>query len=102
MNPTAPKSEEGIADAIDKWKEQIRVVEAMGDQYKLPDVYKIAALKTLMAVGKAKEYFKTIESNRNFDQLLKLCREYGTKRKLEGDLRLNQESIMDLEKTCKG
>ena len=39
-NPTVPKSEEAIAEAIDKWKQQLRVVEAMGAQYQAPETLK--------------------------------------------------------------
>ena len=85
MHPQTPKKEEDIIAAIDRWNEQMKLLANYGASHELPNVFKIAALKTLMNVGKAKEYFETIESTKDFDSLLKLCREYGTKRKLEGE-----------------
>ena len=39
MLPNEPKNEEDIADAIDKWREQMRQLEGLGANYKLPDQF---------------------------------------------------------------
>ena len=74
MTPIPAKKEEDIADSIDKWLEQLRAVEEMGDQYIMQPVFKIAALKSLM-IGRAKDYFETIEDKvTDFKQLLEECK----------------------------
>jgi hypothetical protein len=56
MSPVQPRREDEIADAVDKWREQVRALESFGDMYKLSLAFKVTALKSLM-VGKAKEFF---------------------------------------------
>ena len=83
MTPTPPKNEEGIALALDKWITQMEEIERHGDSHKLADVYKMAALKSIM-VGKARDYFDTVE-DKDFDTALIKCKEYAVKKRLEGE-----------------
>ena len=54
MAPTTPKTEQEIADHLDKWIESIRTLENMRSEYKLQDPFKIIALEQIMAVGQAR------------------------------------------------
>ena len=84
MNPTVPKSEEAIADAIDKWKEQIRIMDAMGAEYALPAAFKKTALRQLM-IGKAKDYYDNLEATKpDIDELIAKCYEYANKKRRDG------------------
>ena len=83
MAPGEPKNEESIADAIDKWKEQLRILENMGDEYKLAEVYKKVALRQIM-VGKAREYYDQVEDGKiSIEELLDKCYDYATKKRLD-------------------
>ena len=93
MTPIPAKKEEDIADSIDKWLEQLRAVEEMGDQYIMQPVFKIAALKSLM-IGRAKDYFETIEDKvTDFKQLLEECKEYAIRRKLDANMKKGIETM---------
>ena len=74
MTPTPPKSEENIADNIDKWEDQVRMLEEINREYALNDVFKRTALRSLM-VGKAKDHFEMLEAeNKTFAEILGRCK----------------------------
>ena len=54
MHPEPAKKEEDLAEAVESWQDKLRRLENHGDEYKLPPVFKINALRLLMT-GKAKE-----------------------------------------------
>jgi len=58
MNPTPPKKEEEIADAIDRWCEAQRQIEEVDMDLRLKPMLNMAALKVMM-VGKAKDFSST-------------------------------------------
>ena len=83
MNPTIPKSEEGIADSIDRWKEQIRVFDTLGSEYSLPSAFKETALRQLM-IGKARDYYDSLDASKmEIDELLAKCYEYANRKRLD-------------------
>ena len=94
MAPTTPKTEQDIADHLDKWIESIRTLENMRSEYKLQDPFKIIALEQIMAVGQAKLYFENIKINGGgFDQMLVKCREYATRRRIEHGHKKNKDDM---------
>ena len=67
----------------------MRRLEAHGDEFKLAPVFKINALRMLMA-GKAKEYFDLWEADRDttdlaksYEELLTKVKDYSRRRKLD-------------------
>jgi hypothetical protein len=55
MHPSPPKREEEFADHVEIWQDKVWRLEAHGEEFKLPPLCKINALKMLMT-GKAKKY----------------------------------------------
>ena len=49
MHPEAPKKED-IAEVLEKWCEQERLLHAHGDEYNMSAAFKITALRVLMTV----------------------------------------------------
>ena len=64
MHRDAPKKEEDLSEHVDAWQDKMRRLEAHGDEYKLPAMYKINALRMLM-IGKSKEYFDLWKADRD-------------------------------------
>ena len=62
-NPPVPKNDESILHTLESWIREVRVVEQHGDDYKLPDQYKITALGVIMAHKQDK--FDQIHRQRN-------------------------------------
>ena len=91
MTPTPPKNESEIASSIDKWCTQLEAIERHGESHQLADVYKVAALKSLM-IGKAKDYFETVD-DKKFDEILRKCKEYSVRKRLEH----NSKNDMDVD-----
>ncbi len=52
MHPAGPQREEELAEHVEMWQDKMRRLEARGDKFKLGPVFKINALRMLMA-GKA-------------------------------------------------
>ena len=50
MHPEAVKREEDIADALEKWCEQERLLSPHGEEYKLSAAFKVTALRLIMSV----------------------------------------------------
>ena len=59
IHPDAPKREEDIADSLEKWCEQERLLQAHGEDYKLSAAFKVTALKVLMSCKK--DQFENME-----------------------------------------
>ncbi len=90
MHPEAQKKEEQCADALEKWCEQERLLNAQGEEYRLSAAFKVTALRLLM--NAKKEQFEMMEnearsragdkvSDEVFAYLLNRVREYATKRR---------------------
>ena len=81
MTRQTPKNETGLADANDKWMEQKRIMAEVHPQYALSEPVLLVALESMMAVGRANDFY---EQNRvkgmKFDELIDKCREYAMKR----------------------
>ena len=83
MQPKQAKTEEETADAIDKWREQMRSMETMGAEYTLSGTLKKIALRTI-TTGRVREYFDRVEEEKvTFDELVAKCYDYATKRRLD-------------------
>ena len=59
MNPTPPKHEHEIAEAIEKWSESERILRAHGDSYQLKAAFRITALRAIMSCSR--EQFEFLE-----------------------------------------
>jgi len=100
MNPTPPKKEEEIADAIDRWCEAQRQIEEVDMDLRLKPMFNMAALKVMM-VGKAEDFFENVESSMssrpseaNFEEVLKSAKSTPSARRL--DLNQIKGDAMDL------
>ena len=60
MVPASPTKPEELAAAIEKWREQLRIVETYGDGYAMSAPFKISASQRLML--NYREMFDVIES----------------------------------------
>ena len=105
INPEAPRREEDIADALEKWCEQERLLPAHGEDYKLSAAFKVTALKVLMNCKK--EQFETMEreskaisgdklNDEMFKDLLARIREFAANRRLEAAFKKNKGDPMDV------
>ena len=72
MHPEPPTREEGLADYTEMWQDEMRRLEAHGDEHKLALVYKINALRMLMA-GAANEYFDLLGADRGNTDAARSC-----------------------------
>ena len=92
MHPTPVKHEHEIADALERWSEQERILRAHGDEYKLNAAFKVTALRVLMTCKR--EQFEFLErealskhdgkvSDDMFNDLLAKVKEYAQQRRLE-------------------
>ena len=95
MHPDPPKKEEELSEHVDAWQDKMRRLEAHGDEYKLPPMYKINALRMLM-IGKSKEYFDLWEADRDpsdvtksYEELLNKIKDYARKKKLDSTAQKN-------------
>ena len=93
MHPEPVKREEELSEAVEAWMDKLRRLEAHGDKYKLPAVYKLTALKAMLT-GKALEYAELweadldkVDEEKAYDELLNKVREYGRKKKLDSSAR---------------
>ena len=89
MHPAPPKREEELADHVEMWQDNMRRLETQGDEFKLAPVFKINALRILVA-GKAQEYFGLWEADRDtthlaksYEELLTKVKDYSRRRKLD-------------------
>ena len=105
MSPNPVKNEAELADAIEKWAEQERVLRAHGPQYELGAGFKISALKILMSCKREQfEFLEREAKSRNgdkvdnalFDDLFSKIREYAHQRRLEDLAKRNRGDPMDI------
>jgi hypothetical protein len=89
MHPAPPKRQEELAEHLWMWQDKMRRFEARGDQFELANVFKIDALRIVMA-GKAEEYFDLWEADRgntdqakSYEELLTKVKDYSRSRKLD-------------------
>ncbi len=89
MHPGPPKREEDLAEHVEMWQDKVRRLEAYGEEFKLPPLFKISALRVLMK-GKAKVHFDLREADRDptsakktYMELLSKVKDYARKRKLD-------------------
>ncbi len=78
MHPAPLKREDELAEHVEMWQDGMRRLEAHGDEFKLATVFKIDALRMLMA-GKAKQYFDLWEADRDTTNPTKSHEELLTK-----------------------
>ena len=90
MHPDTVKREEGLLKSVDAWLDQLRRLEAHGDEYKLPPVHEINALKILLT-GRSREYFDMweadgdpLDSTKKYDGLLNRVKDEAGKRRIDG------------------
>ncbi len=89
MHPDPPKTEEDFAEHMGLLQDNMRRLEACGDEYELAPVYKIESLRMIMT-GKAKEYFDIWEEHpdntdaaESYEELLSKIKDYARRRKLD-------------------
>ena len=49
MHPPTPKKDEEILPVIEQWSKEIRQIGEHGSEYELPPMFKITALRMIMA-----------------------------------------------------
>ncbi len=89
MSPTAVKREEDISDAVDKWMDQVKILESHGPTCQLGPVFKTTALQLLL--NNFRDQFehmtdsipKNMDEEGKFEMLIKKILEFATKRRLE-------------------
>ena len=97
MSPGTPKSEDLIADSLDKWIEAARNLEAIKEEYRLADPFKLAALEQMMNIGQAKLHFEHLAAQGlDFDDFLQKCKDYALRRRLESDKIKSTNDPMDI------
>ena len=83
-SPLAPKGEQDIADAIDRWIESARTLKNMKPEHKLQDPFKVTALESLTNVGQGKVYFENLKvQGLEFEEILAKCKDYAIRRRLD-------------------
>ncbi len=89
MHPAPSRREEELAEHVEMWHDKMRRLEAQGDEFEMPPVYKVNALRILMT-GKAKEYSDLWEADsdntdlaKSYDELLTKVKDYPRRRKLD-------------------
>ena len=80
MQPGPPNREEELAEHVEMWQDKMRRLEAHGEEFKMPPVFKVNALRMLMT-GKAKEYFDLWEADRDNTDPAKSYEELSEKEK---------------------
>ncbi len=89
MHPSPPKREKELAEHVEMWQDEMRRLEAHGEEYKLAPVFKLNVLR-MPITGKAKEYFDLWEADRDpteaaksYEELLNKVKDYARRRKLD-------------------
>ncbi len=89
MHPSPPKRVEDLADHVEMWQNNMRRLEAHGEEFKLASLYKINVMRMLMT-GKAQEYFDVWEADhdptnaaKTFKMQLNTVKDYPMSRKLD-------------------
>ena len=88
MHPSPHKKEEELAEYVEMWQDKMRRLEVHGEEFKLPPLFKINALRMLMT-GTAKEYFDLWEADhdptnakKTYEELLNKVEDYAIRHKL--------------------
>ena len=97
MNPSPPKSDADLANAIEKWEENLKQLEAMGEGYNLMTEFRKTALGRLMSGGQAKSIYEQIMITGGTSKaILNKCKEYAQMRRQEHVHKRHRED-MDLD-----
>ena len=64
MNPTPPRSDADRANAIERWEENLKQLEAMGEGYNLMTEFRKTALGRLDVWGPGQEHLRADHDNR--------------------------------------
>ncbi len=91
--PAPPKREEELAEHVDMRQDDVRRLEADGDELKLAPIFKISALR-MLTTGKAKEHFDLWELDRDtadpakaYQQLLGKVQNYSRRSQMDNYFR---------------
>jgi hypothetical protein len=89
MHPSPLKKEEELAEYVEMWQDEMRGLEAHGEDFKLAPLFKINDLRMLMT-GNAREYFDLWEADhdptiakKTYEELLNRVKDYARRRKLD-------------------
>ena len=102
MNPNSPKKEEDISASLESWLEEVSLVEAHGQAYALPALYKITSLRIIMDVKRDKfdDMIQACETERDDEKryvmLIKMIRQYAGNRRLEATSRKSMPTPMQI------
>ena len=97
MNPAPPKSDADLANAIERWEENLKQLEAMGEGYNLMTEFRKTALGRLMSGGQAKSIYEQIMiTGGTYEAILNKCKEYAQLRRQEHNHKKHRED-MDLD-----
>ena len=101
MHPDPPKDESGLAECIEAWYDKMTRLETHGQDFKMPPVYKMNALKSLM-VGRSKDFFEIWETEGNatydedfFREVLAKAKDYARRKKLDSAVKQNVQKGSD-------
>ena len=103
MSPPAPTREEDIANVLEHWAEQVRMLANFGTAHKLPAAYKITALAQIMKHKKdqfeefedqARDQYANDEENQ-FEIVFSKVIEFATRRRLEASQARMKGDLMD-------
>ena len=101
MHPEPPKDEGGLAESIEAWYDKMARLEMHGNDFKMPPVYKMNALKALM-VGRSKDFFEIWETEGNatydedfFKEVLAKAKDYARRKKLDSAVKQNVQKGSD-------
>ena len=103
MNPPAPTRDEDIANVLEHWAEQVRLLSNFGTAHKLASAYKITAVNQIMNNKKDKfEEFEeqAIDQHPNDDELqfeviFSKVMEFVTRRRLDANHSRMKGDLMD-------
>jgi hypothetical protein len=103
MSPPTPSRVEDIANILEHWAEQVRMLSGFGTAHRLPAAYKITALAQIMKNKKdkfeefedqARDQFSNDEE-RQFDAIFSKVMEFATRRRLEANQARLKGDLMD-------
>merc|ERR1711966_19866 len=106
MSPPTPTREEDIANVLEHWAEQVRMLSGFGTAHKLPAAYEITALSQIMKNKKdkfeefeeqAKDQHPT-DDDQQFDVIFSKVLEFATRRRLEANQAGMKGDLMDCNK----
>merc|ERR1711966_323953 len=103
MSPPTPTREEDIANVLEHWAEQVRMLSGFGAAHKLSSAYKITALSQIMKNKKDKfEEFEDQardahpnDEKQQFETIFTKVLEFATRRRLEANQARMKGDLMD-------